>query len=146
MIQNIKRTFFTRSFLFPVAPVILLLFLSCHVSLLAGYDESLYNGIIDFQKKTDNFLLKQQRDPVPPYNADIYDDIVSDLSVLKTRAASLEQNEQTTQFVEILISQVETIRKIHKEGAATPAFFQGAQKTIDDDCQRILHLEIQKKR
>jgi hypothetical protein len=121
-------------------------FSSCQVHLLAGYDESLYKGVIDFQKKTDNFLLNQQRDPVPAYKADIYDDIVSDLNVLHTRAASVDQNEQTTQYVEILISQVETIRKIHKEGGATPVFFQGAQKTIDDDCQRILHLEIQKKR
>lgn len=125
---------------------LLLAFTGCKITLISEYDEIIDHGLSDFQRKMDFFLLSQQRTPPPPFDQSFYDGAISDLNVLKVRAASVPKNETTTTIIDALISQVELISSTHKGGTASAIFFQIAQKTIDDDCQRALTLELAKKR
>jgi hypothetical protein len=125
---------------------IIFVFVGCKITLISEYDEIIDRGLSDFQRKMDFFLLSQQRIPPPPFDQSFYDGAISDLNVLKVRAASVPKNETTTAIISALISQVELISSTHKGGSASAIFFQIAQKTIDDDCQRALTLELAKKR
>lgn len=129
-----------------VGLIFLLVFIGCRITLISEYDEIIDRGLSDFQRKMDFFLLSQQRTPPPPFDQNFYDGAISDLNVLKVRAASVPNNETTTAIISALISQVELISSTHKGGSASAIFFQIAQKTIDDDTQRALTLELAKKR
>ncbi len=118
------------------------------VSLIAGYDQKIDEGVTALQKRTGAFLVKLERTCQTPegsyaQNLSFYDEAKVELSALQSRAAAIPQNKLTSDQLALLQDSYDKLEAQHKRGF-TPLVVAETRKLLDSQFTSILTLELAK--
>lgn len=141
-------TKFIRSLL----PLLMILaFTGCvNVKLIAEYDSQIDQSVTEFQKKTEEFLIKMERKigkPEASYesNVQFYDDMKIILSGIQVRANAIPKNEKTIEMLKLLSENLDKLESAHKMGLKANDILP-ARSAMNIGCTAILKLELAKRR
>jgi len=139
----------------PIAPLLVLalglaLTVGC-VHFIADYDEQIDQGINQVLKQFQNIFTRLERSAgtdgalYPNYVKD-YDEIRTELRVLRSRAAAHVKNELTIQQIDLLLDSLDKMEALHRMGPIPIEQLSPLRRGIETSCTAILKLEIAKKR
>lgn len=141
-------TKFIRSLL----PLLMILaFTGCvNVKLIAEYDSQIDQSVTEFQKKTEEFMIKMERKigkPEASYesNVQFYDDMKIILSGIQVRANAIPKNEKTIEMLKLLSENLDKLESAHKMGLKANDILP-ARSAMNIGCTAILKLELAKRR
>ena len=127
----------------------------CQVQWVAQYDEQTDNNVTAYQKKFNLFAegLIDKSWPECSYenNADSYADLVSDTTLILTRAQSIPLNSHTITQTTALKASIKDIRETHQENdpeeeCPSSGYLEQSQNLMNQTIRAILWLEQGKKR
>jgi hypothetical protein len=130
-------------------------FSGCTVKLIGDYDDAVDRGITDVQQKAELYFAKLQSNSDTPYDQSFHDDITARLTVLKSRAASLEQYSIISQQVTALqkiFADFERADKItprplkNDDKTQKPPLVANTEPAVTVAVENILKLELKLKR
>jgi len=141
----------------PVAPLLVLALglalmpAAACVHFIADYDEQIDQGINQVLKQFQNIFTRLERSAgtdgalYPNYVKD-YDEIRTELRVLRSRAAAHVKNELTIQQIDLLLDSLDKMEALHRMGPIPIEQLSPLRRGIETSCTAILKLEIAKKR
>lgn len=123
---------------------------ACTIQLISPYDEAIDKGATDLQKKVDTFLLTLQRTAgtdAAKYeqHTEFYDDVRSDIGVLRTRAAAHPKNNITISSLDEFAKNIDLLETAH-EGGIKANEIPVMMTALDTQLAAIVKLEVAKKR
>jgi len=133
---------------------VVLFSLSACVRLVSDYDEVLDNGLMEYAKSTDTFLLRMARASGTPdgtytKNATFYDQSRADVSAMRMRSEAQPNNAITVEQIKNLESYLSELEDLHQILGAKGLTGDIVKRVRDSNSQAIgavLALEIAKKR
>jgi hypothetical protein len=139
----------------PIAPLLVLAFglaltVGC-VHFVADYDEQIDQGINQVLKQFQNIFTRLERTAgtdgmLYPNYVTNYDEIRTELRVLRSRAAAHVKNELTIQQIDLLLDSQDKMEALHRMGPIPIEQLSVLRRGIETSCTAILKLEIAKKR
>lgn len=141
-------------------PVIVVLVISlglagCSVQFVGRYDEQTVQSVTDLLRKIEGRLIKLERVLESPDAAeqgkysnyvDFYDEIKTDLSLIRARAQAIPKNELTVKQIDLLADEINKFEDAHQRGILNPAVVRIARKNISQTIEAIMAAEFAKKR
>jgi hypothetical protein len=130
--------------------VVLLLAAGC-VHLVADYDEQIDRGISQVLSQFQAVFTRLERTAgtdgalYPNYVED-YDEIRTELRVLRSRAAAHVKNDLTIQQIDLLLDSLDKMEALQKLGPLPPEQLGVLRRSIETSCTAILKFELAKKR
>jgi hypothetical protein len=120
------------------------------VQFVSDYDEEIDRGITAFQKQIERHLAVMERAVGTPAgdfsrSEELYETLIIDLSLLKTRAALAPKNEITVQQLDLLIRNVGRLAAMHREGLEANDL-PPLRTAFSTSCTAIIKFELAKKR
>jgi hypothetical protein len=129
----------------------LLVTAGCTIKLVADYDETTDQGVTALQRDLDRFLLELQRNidsESVEYarHTDFYASILTDVGVLRVRAAARPKNEITVQQFTLLEENIKNLETLHRIGFQDPEELDPLISAFHVSVTAILKLELAKRR
>jgi hypothetical protein len=125
----------------------------CQGQFVSDYDETTDKMATDLQKKIDDkfseWLRLPPKSPALQYSANtaFYADVDGDLRALRARALAHPLNKDTLGIIDAIQNSMQTIEKLHsKAGTISPDALGSAENELDFQFQRLIQLELAKKR
>ena len=140
-----------RPFRSPRALVLALLLAAGCVHFVADYDEQIDRGISQVLSQFQAIFTRLDRTAgtegalYPNYVKD-YDEIRTELRVLRSRAAAHVKNDLTIQQIDLLLDSLDKMEALQKLGPLPPEHLAVLRRSIETSCTAILKLELAKKR
>lgn len=129
-----------------------LLFAGCApIVLVSSYDEGLDHGVTAVQRSVETFLIDIEHNGRAPAaklsvaDQAFFDQVEVDLSSLRVRASATPKNELTTQMLETLSQQMQTLQKLVRVGIS-PEQVRPIREAVNTSVRAILTFELAKKR
>jgi hypothetical protein len=140
-----------RPFRAPRAVVLALLLAAGCVHFVADYDEQIDRGIGQVLAQFQAIFTRLDRTAgtdgalYPNYVKD-YDEIRTELRVLRSRAAAHVKNDLTIQQIDLLLDSLDKMETLQKLGPLPPEQLAVLRRSIETSCTAILKFELAKKR
>ncbi len=129
-------------------PALLLLVVSCGVTLIAPYDPEIDRGCVELHGRMDRFLHGLRSEPQATFvdSLDYYDHYELDVRALRFLARGHDQNDLSVQQFDNMLASLEQLRLAHSAGPLAPETADVLRDLFDISWSAIRRLELAKKR
>jgi hypothetical protein len=150
LVRNSPRRYLAFAFVIACA----LLSLGCQVELVAPYDQETFDKATDLLKRIESFFIRMDRaletalpseDAKYEKHVTFYDDLRVDLTVLRSRAQAIPQNEDTVKLLDVLSGQFADLERLHRIGL-NRNLLGDTRNAIKRTIDQILRTEFAKRR
>jgi hypothetical protein len=130
---------------------LLVALVGCQVTLISTYDPEIDKASTALQKEMDAYLTELQTTPDEAqadyeHKKGFYDDYLVSLRSVLVRAQSHPKNHITEKQLELMISNLESLRLAHQSGPLDAATLSTTRDLFNQSWRAIITLELAKKR